>query len=123
MDFPAGLGRAIYPHRGVSCNQIAACKFDMERHGTGLEAQSRIAIKDSVCMRIDARLWISEASNDDEDARMKHMVIASCDSDFARVCRISFFVMTRTDAIIRPKHIPGAVPKKVLTRVRSDEAL
>ena len=74
-------------------------------------------------MRIDARLWISAASNDDEDARMKHTVIASCDSDFARVCRIIFFVMTRADAIIRPKHMLGTVLKTVFTRVGSEEQL
>ena len=74
-------------------------------------------------MRIDARLWISAASNDDEDARMKHTVIVSCDSDFARVCRIIFFVMTSADAIIRPKHVLDPVLKPVFTRIRSDEAL
>ena len=56
-------------------------------------------------MRIDARLWISAASNDDEVASMKHAIIASCDRDFVRICRIICFVMIRTNAIIRPKHV------------------
>ena len=74
-------------------------------------------------MRIDARLCISAASNDDEDASMKHTVIASCSTDLERVFRIICLVMTRANAIIRPIYVTISVIRKASTRVKSDEAV
>ena len=50
-------------------------------------------IKDSACIRIEARLWKSAASSDDEDATMKQAVIASCNKDVVTFSIIICFVM------------------------------